>query len=63
MSTVDEIAEKAYELWEKEGKPNGKDLEHWFQAETQLGERLLVSSETDVKPKSARSTTRREQKK
>ena len=29
------IAERAYELWEKAGRPDGRDLEHWFQAETE----------------------------
>ena len=27
------IKEIAYELWEREGKPEGRDLEHYFQAE------------------------------
>lgn len=28
-----QIREAAYRLWEKEGKPQGQDLEHWFTAE------------------------------
>jgi hypothetical protein len=28
-----EIREEAYRLWEKQGKPEGQDLEHWFTAE------------------------------
>lgn len=31
-----EIAERAYQLWETEGRPYGRDLDHWFQAETEL---------------------------
>ena len=27
------IRERAYELWEREGRPQGRDLEHWVQAE------------------------------
>ncbi|WP_082930430.1 DUF2934 domain-containing protein [Pseudomonas silesiensis] len=27
------IREAAYLLWEKQGKPQGQDLEHWFTAE------------------------------
>jgi hypothetical protein len=27
------IREAAYRLWEKQGKPQGQDLEHWFTAE------------------------------
>ena len=29
----DEIAKVAYELYEKEGTINGKDLKNWFEAE------------------------------
>jgi hypothetical protein len=32
------IREAAHRLWEKEGKPQGKDLEHWFTAEKSTGE-------------------------
>jgi hypothetical protein len=32
----DEIAAYAYKLWEAEGRPNGKDLDHWLQAKAHL---------------------------
>lgn len=32
------IRETAYRLWEKDGKPQGQDLEHWFTAEKTVGE-------------------------
>lgn len=32
------IREAAYRLWEKQGKPQGQDLEHWFTAENSGGE-------------------------
>lgn len=32
----EEIAACAYLIWINEGCPNGRDQEHWFQAETQL---------------------------
>lgn len=32
------IREAAYRLWEKQGKPQGQDLEHWFTAENSSGE-------------------------
>ena len=34
--TVDEIAFCAYLIWEKEGRPEGREREHWHQAHTQL---------------------------
>jgi hypothetical protein len=30
------IASRAYSLWEQQGRPQGKDLELWLQAEKQL---------------------------
>jgi len=34
--TCEEIALYAYYIWEKEGRPEGRALEHWLQAELQL---------------------------
>lgn len=34
--TTETIAARAYNLWEKDGRPNGRDTEYWFQAENQL---------------------------
>jgi Protein of unknown function (DUF2934) len=36
MSNYDKIAQRAYELWEKSGRPEGKETEHWFQAEAEI---------------------------
>lgn len=33
----DRIRERAYELWEREGRPHGRDSEHWKTAEKELG--------------------------
>jgi hypothetical protein len=30
------ISEQAYRLWETEGQPAGRDLEHWVQAEREF---------------------------
>jgi hypothetical protein len=35
--TVDDIARKAYEIYEREGRQPGRDLENWLQAEIELG--------------------------
>lgn len=34
--TTQEIATRAYLIWEKRGKPIGRDREHWSQAEAEL---------------------------
>jgi hypothetical protein len=30
------IQMRAYEIWEREGRPHGRDREHWFQAAKEL---------------------------
>jgi hypothetical protein len=30
------IRERAYQIWEREGCPEGKTTEHWLQAETEI---------------------------
>jgi len=32
----DAIAKRAYELWEKEGRPEGRQTEHWIRAEQEI---------------------------
>jgi Protein of unknown function (DUF2934). len=32
----EEIARRAHELWEQEGRPEGRDFDHWIEAERQL---------------------------
>jgi hypothetical protein len=32
----EEVARRAHQLWEQEGCPDGKDSEHWLEAERQL---------------------------
>ncbi len=32
------IEERAYAIWESEGRPHGRDREHWHKAEAQIAE-------------------------
>ena len=34
--TYEQIAQRAYEIWEREGKPEGREQEHWLLAEEEL---------------------------
>lgn len=34
--THEEISKRAREIWEREGRPEGRDKEHWLQAESEL---------------------------
>lgn len=33
----DGVAKRAYAIWENEGKPHGRDVDHWLQAEVEVG--------------------------
>ena len=33
------IGTRAQEIWEQNGRPSGRDLEFWLQAEAEIGER------------------------
>jgi hypothetical protein len=35
-ATHQEIAAAAYSIWEQQGRPAGRDVEHWLQAELQI---------------------------
>ena len=32
----EKVAERSYQFWEQEGRPEGRHLEHWFQARAEL---------------------------
>ncbi len=36
MDSQQVIRERAYAIWEQEGHPHGKDLDHWFRAEAEI---------------------------
>lgn len=40
MISRHQIAERAFEIWEKEGQPEGRDQEHWQRAEAELAETM-----------------------
>jgi hypothetical protein len=49
MATNEEIRQLAHRIWEEEGKPEGRALEHWVRAtqtleKSQPGEKSLVVS-------------------
>jgi hypothetical protein len=55
-----QIATKAYELWERAGRPAGRDIEFWLAAERQLTRAgHSVAEESMSRPASARSALAR----
>jgi len=52
---VEWIRERAYHIWEREGRPHGRALNHWLEAQTVVGIDLLQS--TSSAPAASRSST------
>ena len=48
-----EIAKRAYVLWELEGQPTGRDVEHWLRAEAEHDEiqPAQTANEEPLKPR------------
>lgn len=44
-----DVNETAYKIWEAEGRPHGKDLEHWLRAEEQVAEMEKAANKVDPK--------------
>lgn len=50
------IRERAYELWEKEGRPTGRALDHWLEAERR--ERTAVPTDQSNEGEGNRTAAR-----
>lgn len=47
------IQERAYHIWVREGRPHGRDFEHWVQAQVELEAELRVANGSPPKKKAA----------
>jgi len=57
----EQIAQRAYEIWEQAGRPDGQSATHWFQAEselTMLAPAAKPAPQRSAQPASARSARR-----
>lgn len=43
--TYEAIAKRAFEIWEREGRPGGRDQQHWFLAERELRQETVEEQE------------------
>jgi hypothetical protein len=61
--TPDEIAERAYTIYEREGRVDGKAMDHWLQAESELSmsnqKKSTPSDQNRIEAVNNRSTNRR----
>jgi hypothetical protein len=57
------IRYRAYAIWEQDGRPEGRSLVHWSQAETEIGTEQTVSVVEDrkrLKSRPARGAARQQ---
>jgi len=54
----EEVRERAYRIWEREGRPDGRDLDHWLEAEREV----LVASEGTQQSKGPNRASRTAEK-
>jgi len=45
MDLESRIRERAYRLWEREGRPEGRSLDHWLEAERELATQSAMEFE------------------
>lgn len=68
-ATQADVAKRAYAIWEREGRPDGRDFDHWLAAERELeattdrpGEQRPMAAgatATPIKRKPPRAPTRK----
>ena len=58
MNSSDQIARRAYEIYESRGGHHGSDLDHWLEAERELkpGPTSVTGSMNASKPKKSKKT-------
>lgn len=59
MTTAEQsISDKAYEFWEAEGRPQGRDVDHWLRAEEALKSEVAPAKKVRAaRPKAAAAKT------
>jgi hypothetical protein len=51
---TERIRQRAYEIWESEGKPQDRSLIHWMRAEAEIHEKALVPNAKLLAPTKSR---------
>lgn len=51
-SNEERIRQRAYEIWEQEGRPHGEDLKQWLQASQEIGASLRADTRRARKSRS-----------
>ena len=56
-SNEDRIRQRAYEIWEQEGRPDGEDLKHWLQAFQEIAANIEADGQSAKKPRARKTAT------
>lgn len=57
--TIEQIAARAREIWERKGAPPGRDLEYWLEAENELVFEREQAAHAREQPEHAQGTAQR----
>ena len=41
----DAVRKRAYDIWEREGRPHGRDFEHWVRAQVELTAEVIPAAD------------------
>jgi biotin carboxyl carrier protein len=53
----EKIRLRAYQIWEQEGRPEGKDIDHWHRADSEIEqEQYQMQAEQDSRPSDTEET-------
>ncbi|WP_312861912.1 DUF2934 domain-containing protein [Rhizobium sp. BK650] len=50
-SNEERIRQRAYEIWEREGRPHGEDMKHWLQAFQEIAANAQTDNHAVKKPR------------
>jgi len=56
------VRARAYEIWESEGRPIGKDFEHWRRSELEMGQEAMRPCASDAPAPAAQGVKRKSRK-
>lgn len=51
----DRIRQRAYQIWEQEGRPQGEDMRHWLQAFQEISASVDADSQPARKPRAKKT--------
>ncbi len=63
MLDTSRVHDLAHQLWEKQGRPKGHELDHWLEAERRLRAELRASDTADKSKKEKPAEDDRKKKK